>query len=97
MMKPTQESSPPELKLPEPEKFQTVLIYFSNGTIGSFTGKPIASPENAEKEKLSITDIKFLPPQALPEGCVFELMEESENELDLPEVIAGETSEEKTE
>jgi|TARA_R110000824_G_scaffold238375_2_gene427147 hypothetical protein len=72
----------------ETQKFQTVLIYFSNGTVGSFTGKALFEPE--ETEGINIENIKFLPPQDLPEGCIFEPIEEDDEEdLGLPEVIAG--------
>ena len=81
---------------PEIQKFQTVLIYFSNGAVGSFTGKALFEPD--ETEGINIENIKFLPPQALPEGCIFEPIEEEDDEdLDLPEVIAGKISDDSEE
>ena len=78
----------PNNKLPEPEQFQTVIIELSNGDTGAFTGKPFT---NATENDLHITDIKFLPPRPLPDGCVFEQIEDEEefNSENLPEVTAG--------
>ena len=75
-------------KLPEPEQFQTVIIELSNGDTGAFTGKPF---NTAADDDLHITDIKFLPPRPLPDGCMFEQIDDEEefNPEDLPEVTAG--------
>lgn len=73
---------------PKPELMQTVLITYSNGKTGSYTGQAIFKSEESMKD-VTITDLKFLPPAELPQGCSFEMFNpEDEEDLDIPKVTA---------
>ena len=48
--------------------FQSVVITFSDGRVGVFTGKAMINEENTS---LTISSIKFTPPEELPKDCNF--------------------------
>lgn len=57
---------------PDPNTMrQSVIITFSDGTIGTFTGPAVVS----EDKPVQISDIVFTSPQPLPDGCTWDLIE----------------------